>query len=140
MKASTRTLSRGQILVGLAALLAGVFLVSVFLSRYPGPGLMTLDRLASDELARSLVFNLRLPRLLTAVMLGYLEFDLSAGWTASFKVLITKTTGWRLLSSGRSVWNPFQTWVFRSRPGRSSVHRHVASSQIQPHRIKQLKC
>jgi iron complex transport system permease protein len=31
---------------------------------------MSLDRLASDELARSLVVNLRLPRLLTAVLLG----------------------------------------------------------------------
>jgi iron complex transport system permease protein len=56
--------------VWLAVLLVGVFVVSVFLGRYPGPGLMTLDRLANDELARSLVFNLRLPRLLTAVLLG----------------------------------------------------------------------
>lgn len=31
---------------------------------------MSLDRLASDTLAQSLVFNLRLPRLLTAVLLG----------------------------------------------------------------------
>lgn len=45
-------------------------MVSVFLGRYPNPGLMPLDRLASDELARSLVLNLRLPRLLTAVLLG----------------------------------------------------------------------
>lgn len=54
----------------LAVLLAGVFVASVFLGRYPGPGFMTLDRLAGDELARSLVFNLRLPRVLTAVLLG----------------------------------------------------------------------
>ncbi len=70
MKASTRTASRNQALVWLAVVLVGVFVVSVFLGRYPRPGLMNLDRLAGDELARSLVINLRLPRLLTAVLLG----------------------------------------------------------------------
>jgi iron complex transport system permease protein len=70
VKASTRTVSRSQALVWLAVLLVGVFLASVFLGRYPSPGFITLDRLAVDELARSLVFNLRLPRLLTAVLLG----------------------------------------------------------------------
>ncbi|MEA4906799.1 MAG: iron ABC transporter permease [Anaerolineaceae bacterium] len=45
-------------------------LVSVFLGRYPGPVWMTPGRLASDELAQRLVFNLRLPRLLTAMLLG----------------------------------------------------------------------
>jgi iron complex transport system permease protein len=54
----------------LAVLLVILFVGSVFLGRYPGPGFMTLDRLSSDALARSLVFNLRLPRLLTAVLLG----------------------------------------------------------------------
>jgi len=44
--------------------------VSVFLGRYPAPGFMSLERLSTDEMARSLVFNLRLPRLLTAVLLG----------------------------------------------------------------------
>lgn len=39
---------------------------------------MTLERLSSDELARSLVLNLRLPRLLTAVLLG---MSLSAAGT-----------------------------------------------------------
>jgi iron complex transport system permease protein len=57
-------------LAGFAGLLVAVFVVSIFLGRYPGPGFMTLDRLATDELARSLVLNLRLPRLLTAVLLG----------------------------------------------------------------------
>jgi iron complex transport system permease protein len=56
--------------MALAALLVVVFGVSVFLGRYPGPGFMTLERLLSDEMARSLVLNLRLPRLLTAVLLG----------------------------------------------------------------------
>jgi iron complex transport system permease protein len=56
--------------VWLTVLLVGVFGVSVFLGRYPTPGFMPLERLSSDEMARSLVFNLRLPRLLTAVLLG----------------------------------------------------------------------
>jgi iron complex transport system permease protein len=51
-------------------LLVGVFVVSVFLGRYPKPGLITLDQLTSDALGRSLVLNLRMPRLLTAVLLG----------------------------------------------------------------------
>jgi iron complex transport system permease protein len=70
MNASTRTVSRSQALVWLVVLLVGVFLVSVFLGRYPAPGLMSLERLAGDRLAQSLVFNLRLPRLLAAVLLG----------------------------------------------------------------------
>jgi iron complex transport system permease protein len=57
-------------LVWLTVLLVGVFGVSVFLGRYPAPGFMSLERLSTDEMARSLVFNLRLPRLLTAVLLG----------------------------------------------------------------------
>lgn len=70
MKEPTRTIRRGQALGALVVLLGVVFLVSVFLGRYPGPGLMSLDRLFSDEMARSLVLNLRLPRLLAAVLLG----------------------------------------------------------------------
>jgi iron complex transport system permease protein len=71
-KASTRTANRdrSQALLWLAVVLAGVFVISVFLGRYPGPGILTLDRLASDPMARRLVLNLRLPRLLTAVLLG----------------------------------------------------------------------
>jgi iron complex transport system permease protein len=57
-------------LLWLSALLVVVFVTSVFLGRYPTPGFMTLERLFSDEMARSLVLNLRLPRLLTAVLLG----------------------------------------------------------------------
>jgi iron complex transport system permease protein len=38
--------------------------------RYPAPGLLSWQRLAEDELAARLVFGLRLPRLLTALLLG----------------------------------------------------------------------
>lgn len=65
-----RTDRRRRALFWLAILLMGVFLASVFLGRYPTPGFITLERLSTDKLAQALVFNLRLPRLLTAVLLG----------------------------------------------------------------------
>jgi iron complex transport system permease protein len=67
---SAATKAAGQSLGWLAALLLGIFLVSIFLGRYPGPILMTPSRLASDGLAQQLVLNLRLPRIITAVLLG----------------------------------------------------------------------
>lgn len=57
-------------LLGLALLLATVLGLSLFLGRYPAPGFISLERLASDELAQRLVWNLRLPRLLTGLLLG----------------------------------------------------------------------
>jgi iron complex transport system permease protein len=57
-------------LAWLALALIFVFALSLFVGRYSGVGLLSPERLASDELAQRLVLNLRLPRLLTAVMLG----------------------------------------------------------------------
>ncbi len=113
--------SRTQALVWLAVLLVVVFLVSVFMGRYPGPGLMTLDRLSSDELARSLVFNLRLPRLLTAVLLGmslsaagvifqmifgnplvepgFLGVSQGASFGAAFSIIFLTHSAWAVQSS-----------------------------------------
>ncbi len=54
------------LLVGLVAL----FAFSIFLGRYPQPGLLPFWRLAEDELASRLVLNLRIPRLLAALLLG----------------------------------------------------------------------
>lgn len=62
----------------LAVFLVGVFVFSIFLGRYPGPVLLTPERLLNDELAQRLVLNLRLPRILTAVLLG---MSLSAAGT-----------------------------------------------------------
>ncbi len=45
-------------------------LLSALLGRYPGPYLTLPSALAHNELARELVLNLRLPRILTALMLG----------------------------------------------------------------------
>lgn len=54
----------------LALALLAVFLLSALIGRYPAPGFLTFDRLAGDDLAQRLVFNLRLPRLITALLLG----------------------------------------------------------------------
>ncbi len=54
----------------LALLLATLFLLSLFLGRYPTPGFLSLQRLANDPIAQTLVLNLRLPRALTAILLG----------------------------------------------------------------------
>lgn len=54
----------------LAVALLLVFLLSALLGRYPSPGLLSFDQLASDELAQRLLLNLRVPRLLTALLLG----------------------------------------------------------------------
>jgi len=47
-----------------------VLAISLFLGRYPKPLFMPFSVLASDDLAKQLVFNLRLPRLITAALLG----------------------------------------------------------------------
>ncbi|MBN1993766.1 MAG: iron ABC transporter permease [Anaerolineae bacterium] len=47
-----------------------VFLLSVFVGRYPAPYWMSPGLLQEDALAQRLVFSLRLPRLLTALLLG----------------------------------------------------------------------
>ncbi len=47
-----------------------VLFLSLFVGRYPAPGWMWPSILWRDELARQLVFNLRLPRVLSACLLG----------------------------------------------------------------------
>jgi iron complex transport system permease protein len=62
----------------LALLLAATLALSVLIGRYPSLKLLSPERLSDDVLAQRLVWNLRLPRLLTAVMLG---MSLSAAGT-----------------------------------------------------------
>jgi iron complex transport system permease protein len=47
-----------------------LFGLSLFIGRYPDVMILTPDRMAHDQLAQLLVMNLRLPRLLTAILLG----------------------------------------------------------------------
>ena len=61
---------RSWIWFALTSGLVLIFLVSLFLGRYPQAGLVRLAQLQENELARLLVFNVRLPRLLTALLLG----------------------------------------------------------------------
>jgi iron complex transport system permease protein len=61
---------RQRILLLLAAATLAVLVLSVLLGRYPAPGLLSPAQLNSDELVGRLVWNLRLPRVLTALLLG----------------------------------------------------------------------
>jgi iron complex transport system permease protein len=47
-----------------------IFVIALFIGRYPAKGLMDPRILFTDPLAWKLVFNLRLPRLLTSLLLG----------------------------------------------------------------------
>ena len=72
MSARPRGQARARRALGgaLIAALAAVFALSLFVGRYPSPGFMNPSILGSDELARQIVFNSRLPRMLGAVLLG----------------------------------------------------------------------
>jgi iron complex transport system permease protein len=54
----------------LALTLGIVLIISLFVGRYPSPYFMSPSVLLEDEVARQLVLNLRLPRVLTACLLG----------------------------------------------------------------------
>lgn len=62
----------------MAILLVVILAISLLIGRYPGLTLLSPERFSSDVLAQRLVLNLRLPRLLTAVLLG---MSLSAAGT-----------------------------------------------------------
>ncbi|HNR02518.1 MAG TPA: iron ABC transporter permease [Anaerolineaceae bacterium] len=47
-----------------------ILLVSLFIGRYPKPLFMPFSILLNDQLGQNLVYNLRLPRLITAALLG----------------------------------------------------------------------
>ncbi|GAB4480437.1 MAG: iron ABC transporter permease [Anaerolineales bacterium] len=70
LAAQATRLHRRKVLWALGIGLIALFWLSLLLGRYPTPGLLSPQRLLSDELANRLVFQLRLPRLLTALFLG----------------------------------------------------------------------
>jgi iron complex transport system permease protein len=76
---------RQRILFVLAVGLLVVAGLSLLFGRYPAPGLISWRQLTSDELAGRLVLNLRLPRLLTSLLLG---MTLSAAGTV-FQLLFS---------------------------------------------------
>lgn len=65
-----RNLDRRKGLGLLIILLIGVLLASILIGRYPAPFWMPVRLLLDDQLAQRLVFSLRLPRILTAALLG----------------------------------------------------------------------
>ena len=56
--------------LALLALLSVAAGLSLFWGRFPSPGWMSPDFLANDPFARQIVLNLRLPRILAAIVLG----------------------------------------------------------------------
>lgn len=84
-KLNSRNHTRAWIFAWLGVGLLTFFILSLLFGRYPGMGFISLEHLCNDELARLLVFNLRLPRLLTAMLLG---MSLSAAGTV-FQMLLT---------------------------------------------------
>ncbi|MCJ7623743.1 MAG: iron ABC transporter permease [Anaerolineaceae bacterium] len=64
-----RNRTRLQLLL-LGGLMVAVFSISLFAGRYPRPGLMSFQTLLNDDLAQRLVLSLRLPRIITALLLG----------------------------------------------------------------------
>lgn len=108
-------------LLGLVLLLVATFVLSLFFGRYPSAGLISFERLASDELAQRLVWNLRLPRLLTALLLGmslaaagevfqmlfgnplvepgFLGVSQGAAFGAAFSIIFLGNTAWMVQSS-----------------------------------------
>ncbi|MCF7915978.1 MAG: iron ABC transporter permease [Spirochaetaceae bacterium] len=68
MLATLRRQRRG--LVILLVLLAVTVVLAVLTGRYPSPGLISPAQLLKDPLAQSLVLNLRLPRIIAALLLG----------------------------------------------------------------------
>jgi iron complex transport system permease protein len=108
-------------LAALAVLLVATFCLSVFLGRYPQPGFLSFERLAEDELARSLFLNLRLPRLLAAALLGmslsaagtvfqmifgnplaepgFLGVSQGASFGAAFSILFLSNSAWSVQGS-----------------------------------------
>lgn len=84
-KAIRRNQSRHWIIFWLGVGLVILVVFSLQVGRYPSPGFISWEQIRQDEMARTLVSNLRLPRLLTAVLLG---MSLSAAGTV-FQMLFS---------------------------------------------------
>ncbi|HSN94264.1 MAG TPA: iron ABC transporter permease [Anaerolineaceae bacterium] len=66
----THSRTSKTVILSLGVLLLILVGLSVFIGRYPQPGIMNPNLLKTDTLAYRLVTNLRLPRIFTAVLLG----------------------------------------------------------------------
>jgi iron complex transport system permease protein len=113
--------SSGRALFGLSLLLVIILGASLFFGRYPSVGFISPERLASDDLAQRLVWNLRLPRLLTGLLLGmtlaaagevfqmlfgnplvepgFLGVSQGAAFGAAFSIIFLGSSAWLVQSS-----------------------------------------
>jgi len=57
-------------ILGVVGLLLVVFILSIFIGRYPGPYFTSPSVLGEDSLARRLLLNLRMPRVIMAMLVG----------------------------------------------------------------------
>lgn len=102
-------------------LLCLVTLLSLFFGRYPTPGFMNPTSLSTDELANRLVMNIRLPRVLAAMILGmslaasgavfqmifsnplvepgFLGVSQGAAFGAAFAIIFLGSTAWLVQGS-----------------------------------------
>ncbi len=98
--------------------LLGLIGLSIFLGRYPSAGLLRFSTLQADALAQNLVLNLRLPRIIAALLLGmglagagmvfqtlfgnplvepgFLGVSQGAAFGAAFSILFFAQTAWAL--------------------------------------------
>jgi iron complex transport system permease protein len=67
---TTRNRTGLGLLWALALTLLLICVLALLIGRYPVPGIISLQQLSGDELAGRLFLNLRLPRLLTSLLLG----------------------------------------------------------------------
>jgi iron complex transport system permease protein len=108
-------------MVWLSILLAVVFILSLLIGRYPALQILTPAQIANDELAQRLILNLRLPRILTAILLGmslsaagtifqmvfgnplvepgFLGVTHGASFGAAFSIIFLGNAGWLVQSS-----------------------------------------
>ncbi|HOG77567.1 MAG: iron ABC transporter permease [Anaerolineaceae bacterium] len=70
LKAQPENTQKKWVWVFLALALLLLLVLSVFLGRYPQVGFLRISQLRENQLAQLLVINVRLPRLLTALLLG----------------------------------------------------------------------
>jgi iron complex transport system permease protein len=57
-------------IIYLYAILVIVFLLSLLLGRYPRPGFLPINSIINDPMASKLLINLRIPRVISAMLLG----------------------------------------------------------------------
>jgi len=69
-KETNKFRARQRILLWMGAGLLFLFTIALLFGRYPSPGFILPQDIAADEMAQRLIANLRMPRLLVALLLG----------------------------------------------------------------------